>query len=122
MLSVSAANVAIIERLEDEPSQLPEVMEFGMTIRFLALSSRNALESLGGLSTSMQENARTSRVLRPPTRRVVTAIDRWAAATQLADEWDRRLQALGVPLPSSDFMIEHVNQDPAELGNPIDPE
>ena len=98
---ISSANIAIIERLEEDPSQIEDAMDFALAIRGLATISRESLSSLSELLTSMEENARLSRVLRAPTKRVLRALDRFASATQRVDEWDRRLQALGVPLPLS---------------------
>lgn len=106
MAAVSAANLAIIERIEEDPDQLEEVRDYGMVTRGLAQTARSSLESLSGMSSSMQANARLSRVLRAPTRRVTSAIEQFATSTERIDEWDRRLQALGIPLPADESIPE----------------
>lgn len=78
-------------------------MVYGQIIRRLAASAREGLESTQTLVTSLNEGARASKVIRPPVRRIVNALDRFATATQLIDEWDRRLQVLGVPVPPADW-------------------
>jgi hypothetical protein len=62
-------------------------------------TSREMLASLSGLVDSMKEKAKLSKVLRQPTNRIVKAFDAIKSATAAADEWNRRLQALGVPAP-----------------------
>lgn len=99
MEDVSAGNVALIERLEEDPSQLDEGREWALMIRGLSATSREMLASLSGLVDSMKEKAKLSKVLRQPTNRIVKAFDAIKSATAAADEWDRRLQALGVPAP-----------------------
>jgi hypothetical protein len=59
----------------------------------------------------MTEAARAARVLRAPVRRVANALDRFAVATQLMDEWDRRLQALGVEVPPADWQYQAPGTD-----------
>lgn len=103
MAAVSAGTIALIERIEEDPSQLRDAMDFGQIVRRLAMNAREALESQQVFTATLRENARASRVLRQPVRRVTNALDRFAAATQSMDEWDRRLQALGVPVPPEDW-------------------
>jgi hypothetical protein len=97
--TVSAGILAMIERLEEDPSQLSEAMEFGTTIRGLAAISRESIEVQREMMDSMQETARAARVIRAPVQRIQAALDGYTTALQAVDEWDRRLQALGVPLP-----------------------
>jgi hypothetical protein len=103
MASVSAGTLAIIERLEEDPTQLAAAMDFARFLRQLAARTRQGLESQQGFVGSMNEAARASRVMRGPTRRVANALDRFATASQAVDEWDRRLQALGVDIPPEDW-------------------
>jgi hypothetical protein len=106
----------LIESLEADPEQLTEggdALEFAMSIRTLASTTRVAMASQGGLVATLRENAKISRVLRDPTNRIGSALERFAATTPRLDEWDRRLQALGVPLPpESDD--EAFGSDPAD--------
>lgn len=97
--AVSAGNLAIIQRLEEDPAQLPDAMDFGRLLRQTAAITRQAMESQQGFVASINEAARGSRVMRGPARRVSSALERFAAASQATDEWDRRLQALGVDMP-----------------------
>jgi hypothetical protein len=50
----------------------------------------------------MVENAKVSRLLRNPTRRLRSMFGRFEQATSVLDELDRRLQALGIPMPPED--------------------
>lgn len=99
MASVSAGILAIIERLEEDPTQLSTAMDFARLLRQLAARAREGLESQQGFVGAMNEASRAARVMRGPARRVSNALDRFAAASQAMDEWDRRLQALGVDVP-----------------------
>jgi len=100
MGSVSAGTLAIIQRLEEDPAQLSEAMDYGRLLRQSAARTRQALESQQGFVGSMHDAARATQVMRAPARRISNALDRFAAASQAVDEWDRRLQALGVDVPS----------------------
>lgn len=112
--AVSGGTLAMIEVLEGDPAQLdePEVEQYAAAIRSLARATRESLRSLSGMTASMMDNAKMSRVMRAPTRRVTSALDRFGATSQIIDEWDRRLQALGVPAPSN----EEDNGGPAQSG------
>jgi hypothetical protein len=100
--SVSAGILALIGTLEADPSQLDEQSDFTSSIRGLAQIARESLGSLAGMTDSMKENSKISRVMRAPTRRITSAFDRFSATSSSIDEWDRRLQALGVPVPPAD--------------------
>jgi hypothetical protein len=100
---VSSANLAIAERLEADPSQVGKGMDWGMGVRRLAKVSRESMANLNEMSSSMVENAKLSRVMRPATRRVTEAFQRFEEATSALDELDRRLQVLGVPVPPDDW-------------------
>jgi hypothetical protein len=101
--AISGGNLAIIEGLEDDPSQLADAMEYALTTRRLAQTARESMASLSGMVETMEDNAKLSKVLREPTRRITKALGRQADATAVIDEWDRRLQALGVPMPPEDW-------------------
>jgi hypothetical protein len=106
--AVSRGTLALIGRLEEDPSQLgkPEVEGFTSSIRNLARITRESLGSLSGMTSIMIDNAKISRVMRAPTRRVTDALDRFSDVSQSIDEWDRRLQALGVPMPSTSDEVD----------------
>ena len=112
--AVSGGNLALIQRLEEDPSQLPDALDLGRVLRQGAARTRLALESQQGFVSSMNQAAMASRVMRAPVRRLNSALDRFAAATQVTDEWDRRLQALGVDLPPDDW--EYPGSDNANPG------
>jgi hypothetical protein len=118
MNDVSAGNLALIERLEEEPSLLDEGMQWAQMTRRLSESSREMVASLGDFVESMKENAKLSRVLREPTNRIVSAFGAIAATTAAADEWDRRLQALGVPMPAEDWEPEFDEPAGSDGGEP----
>jgi hypothetical protein len=119
--AVSDANLALIERMEADPSQLAEAMDWALITRRLADSARTSMASLGGLLGSMEENAKLARVLREPTRRIAAALRRQSEATGVMDEWDRKLQALGVPVPPDDWEPTEVVSE-AGAAEPQTPE
>lgn len=95
---------------------------FGMVSRQSAHISREAMTSFAGLVKSIHSNASTSRVLKEPSRRLTAALDRFVSATSVIDEWDRRLQTLGIPVPPADWtpdLGEHEVPDGgrADVGN-----
>lgn len=100
---VSAGTLAIIGVLEENPDQLEEAREFGFSTRRLASTARETVSSLGELVEILRDTARVSRVLREPTRRITAALERYADENARIDEWDRRLQALGVPIPPPEW-------------------
>lgn len=101
--AVSAGNLALIERMEDDPEALEEAQTFGMTLRLLASTTRESVGGLAGLVDSIRENASLSRVMREPSNRTTAALDRFVDATAVIDEWDRRLQSLGIAVPPADW-------------------
>ena len=113
--AVSAAMIALIQRMESDPEARDEGQDFGKVSRRSAQVSRDAMASFSGLVESIESNASASRVLREPSRRLTAALDRFARATSVIDEWDRRLQALGIPVPPPDWVWEpqdaHPNPD-----------
>ena len=127
MNAVSSSNLAIIGRVEEDHDHLDDALEFAMLLRRLAQTARGNSESLNGMVSSMQDNARMSRVLRPATRRIISALDQFNNATEIVDEWDRRLQALGVPVPAEDWepsLSSHggsgLDSDADQAGSPDD--
>ncbi len=113
MASVSAGNLAIIGQIEEDPTQLSDAMDIGRLLRQLAARSREGMESQRGLVAAMSQTTHASRVLRGPVRRVANALDRFATATQSMDEWDRRLQALGVDVPPADWEYPGAGAEPS---------
>ena len=83
----SAGWLAIVGQLEENPDQISQVGEFGMSGRWLAATTRETLGSLAGLISALRENARLSRVLRPATNRVTAAFDRFARRSQAWTIW-----------------------------------
>jgi hypothetical protein len=102
--SVSAGWLEIIKSLENDPSQLdePEVASAALNLRGLANITRTSLGTLSGMVEAINENAKLSRVLREPSSRLTSAFDEFVQATSIIDDWDRRLQSLGVPSPGED--------------------
>jgi hypothetical protein len=103
MSDVSLANFVIIERLEEDPSELEAAQDWARMTRRLATTARENMSYLNTLSDSVSENARVARALKDPSNRIVHALDTFAKATEVMDQWDRRLQALGVPVPPEDW-------------------
>jgi hypothetical protein len=103
--SVSAGNLVLISQLEEEPTRLedPDAQSFALAIRGLAKVTRDSMSALASMVDSIQDNAKLARVLREPSDRLTAALTRVAEATSTVDEWDRRLQSLGVPAPPDDW-------------------
>jgi hypothetical protein len=101
--AVSAGIMVLIQRMEDDPDVRSEGRNFGMVSRQSAQISREAMTNFAGLVKSIHSNASASRVLKEPSRRLTAALDRFVSATSVIDEWDRRLQALGIPAPPADW-------------------
>lgn len=122
--AVSAATLTLIDALERDPSLLDntETLEFGVVTRQLAATTRGSMQALNGMVEAIRETARMSRVLKDPSARLTSALDRFARTTSIIDEWDRRLQSLGVPLvpeaePSADAESQESGEAP-EAGLP----
>jgi hypothetical protein len=103
--SVSAGWLEIIKSLEEDPSQLDEqeVLDAVLNIRGLANVTRSSLGTLSGMVEAIDGTAKLSRVLRPPSNRLTAAFNEFVQATSIIDDWDRRLQSLGVPSPPEDM-------------------
>jgi len=112
--AVSAGMMALIQRMEDDPDTRSQGRNFGMVSRRSAQSSREAMASFAGLVKSIESNASASRVLREPSHRLTAALDRFVSSTSVIDEWDRRLQALGVQVPPPDWTPTHDEGQPAQ--------
>jgi hypothetical protein len=108
MDAVSKGNLILIQGLEEDPAQLDQGSgrDFALSVRRMAQTVRETSGSLSGLVEIIAENAKAARVLREPSRRVAEALQRFSKATASVDEWDRRLQALGVPIPPEDWEPE----------------
>jgi hypothetical protein len=96
---VSAGNFILIERMEQDAKALEEGREFGITIRGLARTTQESMEGLDGMTDAIRETAKASKLLKDPTRRLVSAFAKFRKETAIIQEWDRRLAALGIPLP-----------------------
>jgi hypothetical protein len=92
--SVSAGNLQLIARMEEEPEQLEEtsVREFGMVIRRFAGITRDSFSGLAELVESIAEGAKVARVLRDPSNKLTAA------------------QLLGIPVPPEDWEPEQAQQ------------
>jgi hypothetical protein len=111
MADVSAANLAIIEQLEADPSQVQEAMDWAQMVRRLAATSRETLSSVSEFAATLNQNAKLARALRQPTDKIVRGLNAMADATGVMDEWDRRLQALGVPVPPPEWNLPEDSRE-----------
>lgn len=113
--AVSSGNLAMIDAIAEDQTQLADGLDWAMLTRRNAKIARESVASLSEMMSSMQGTARLSRVLRPPTRRIADALERFGAATSTLDEWDRRLQSLGVQVPPDDWEpdLESSQREPA---------
>jgi hypothetical protein len=112
---VSAGTLALIERMEQDPGDLDEGQEFGMAMRQMAVTTRDSMGTLAEMVDGINANARLSRVLREPSARLTAALDRVANTTAVVDEWDRRLQSLGIPLPPEDWEPDFAEDEAKDL-------
>ena len=80
-----------------------EGWQFGLIVRRMAIAARGSIEGTSGLAGSIAENARSSRVMKEPSARIVGALQKMMQSTAVIDEWDRQMQALGVPVPPADW-------------------
>lgn len=89
---------ALIGRLEEDPEALEDqdASEFAALTRQLADVTRESMASLAGVVDVVEENAKLSRVLRGPSKRLTAALSRFTEATGAIDDLDRRLESLGV--------------------------
>ncbi len=119
LASVSAGMLAIIKSLEDDPGQLEgqEAMDAAMSLRRLATISRESLSALASMVESIDSNAKLARVLREPSRRLTDALNHVVEATSAMDEWDRRLQLLGIPVPPEGWEPQQGDQDEVDQGS-----
>jgi hypothetical protein len=109
--AVSAGTLELIRRMETDSAALAEGQEFGAATRGAAAATRGAMLGFGDLVISIMENASASRVLRKPSRKLTSALDRFVDATSVVDEWDRRLQVLGIETPSHDGTGDEAGMD-----------
>jgi hypothetical protein len=101
--SFSAGTNMLIGRMEADEKALADGQDFGKITRRLATVTRTSLGQLAEMVDSMKQVAQISRVLKEPTSRLTAALERFTKATAIIDDWDRRLQSLGVPLPPEDW-------------------
>ncbi|HEV2058199.1 MAG TPA: hypothetical protein VGR11_02510 [Solirubrobacteraceae bacterium] len=112
---VSAGSLALIARMEEDEDDLESGRDFGLATRHVAKITRESMAGFAGMVESINENARMAKVLQKPSRRLTRALQRFAEATSIVDEWDRRMQALGIPQPPDDWEPELDDDDP-DLG------
>jgi hypothetical protein len=117
--AVSAGMIVLIQTMEDDPEALSQGQNFGMVSRRSAQISREAMASFAGLVKSIQSNSNASRVLKEPSRRLTSALDRFVSATSVIDEWDRRLQALGIQVPPADWTSDLGEQEVHDEGETV---
>ncbi len=107
---VSAGTLLLIKRMSEDAGELKQGQQFGMIARRMAQTTRAGMESSAGLAASIEDNARMSRVMKEPSKRIVGALGRMVRATAVVDEWDRQLQSLGVPVPPEDWEPDFGDQ------------
>jgi hypothetical protein len=112
LLAVSAGTLALIGRMEEDRDDLDAGREFGMITRRLAAITRESMTSFAGMVDSINSSARMSRVLREPSHRLTTSLGRFVENTSIIDEWDRRLQSLGIPIPPEDCEPDSAEDSP----------
>jgi hypothetical protein len=84
----------VLDQVELDPARLPELGEFPKQIGRFADVSTTAVS--GSITTARQfeQLGAAHRVLRPPTRRLSTALKRTSAYAEVPSRWKARLDAL----------------------------
>ena len=90
---------AMLQAIEDDPDLLAEAGEFPTSVRELAAITRDSMQGLNQLAAAIKDASRSTVVMRPPANKINDALTVFADASAVMDDWDRRLQALGVPTP-----------------------
>jgi hypothetical protein len=85
---------AVFRVLREDPTQIPEMEEFLNSIEELATASENGLGRAENLANSVAANAKWSKDLRKPTRRVVKALRQISDARSVFRDWKSQVRDL----------------------------
>jgi hypothetical protein len=94
LMTVHGMSSTILEVAESSPEQAEEVAPYLRSLVELDDSSAEAAESTRGLVRTMQDNAKLSRSLRPPTRQIATGLQAFVDGGAIIREWADRARRL----------------------------
>lgn len=90
LMMVHGMSTTILEIAEGEPEQAKEVTPYLESLVTLYDASSEAVASTDGLVKTMQDNAKLSRSLRPPTRQITTGLQAFMDGAAIIREWADR--------------------------------
>jgi chromosome segregation ATPase len=94
LMTVHEMSSTILEAAESSQEQAEEVAPYLRSLVELDDSAAEAIESTRGLIRTMQENAKLSRSLRPPTRQIATGLQAFMDGGAIIREWADRARRL----------------------------
>jgi TIR domain len=94
LVKIDPAINTMIDEIEADPKTAFEtegIPGFMESIQSMARNGKQAVESLQGLSTSLDQSAGFSRALRPPIRDIQSGLRGFMDAQAIYDTWDKRI-------------------------------
>jgi hypothetical protein len=96
LMMVHGMSSTILEVAESDPEQAEEVAPFLRSLVGLYEATEGAVDGTRGLMKTMQDNAKLSRSLGPPTRQIATGLQAFVDGAAIIREWaDRARRLLG---------------------------
>jgi hypothetical protein len=102
LMTVHGMSSTILETAESSPELAEEVAPYLRSLVELDDSAAGAVESTRGLVRTMQDNAKLSRSLRPPTRQIATGLQAFVDGGAIIREWADRARRLLKDMDSPD--------------------
>lgn len=102
LMMVHEMSSTILEAAESSPERAKEVVPYLRSLVGLDDSAAEAAESTRGLVRTMQDNAKLSRSLRPPTRQIATGLQAFVDGGAIIKEWADRARRPLKDMDSSD--------------------
>jgi hypothetical protein len=94
LMKVHAMTTTILEIVEGDPESTHEAEKYLQEVVKLSEGAMEAVESTRGFVRSLQENAKLSRSLRPPTRQITTGLQAFVDGGAIIAEWANRARPL----------------------------
>ncbi|MEN3320656.1 MAG: hypothetical protein V7643_4058 [Mycobacterium sp.] len=96
-LGVRAIIDLIPNEAESQPRNIPQIMKFLSSIKYLIKQGKQGLGSLEGMMSSIQANEGTTRSLRPVLRKLRNALTILYEGRLVLDEWEALIVDLDFP-------------------------
>jgi hypothetical protein len=94
LMKVHAMTTTILEIVEGDPESIHEAEKYLQEVVKLSEGAVEAVASTRGFVRSLQENAKLSRSLRPPTRQITTGLQAFVDGGAIIAEWADRARPL----------------------------